>query len=134
MLEQATTVEPELAGENLQQDEQMQLHEGHREPPAAGLKREAERGEFQDQEERPGKISQLAAQSSASELGPSSPTQSTWVCRSVGEAVPHELRCPISWLIMEDPVRTVDGQVYDHPSIEEWFMQGKTTSPMTNLI
>jgi hypothetical protein len=55
--EQATVVGPELAGENFQQDEQMQLDEGHSEPPAAGLKREAEREEFQDQEERPSKIS-----------------------------------------------------------------------------
>ena len=34
--------------------------------------------------------------------------------------------------VMEDPVNTVDGQTYERYAIQDWFNQGKTTSPMTN--
>jgi hypothetical protein len=129
----ATEKGTELTSENLRQDEQM--HEGHRERPATCLKRQAQQIELPNLEgEHPSKKHSGAAQPLASEISSCAPARAAWVWRSVGDAIPHELRCPISWLVMEDPVRTVDGQLYDRPSIEEWFKKGKTTSPMTNVI
>ena len=45
--------------------------------------------------------------------------------------------CPISYDIMEDPVRTVDGQIYDRAAITSWFEKRRNerkplTSPLTN--
>ncbi|CAE8605714.1 unnamed protein product, partial [Polarella glacialis] len=48
-----------------------------------------------------------------------------------GRVIPQCFRCPIS---QEDPVITVDGHTYERQGIEEWFHQGRRTSPLTNLI
>lgn len=48
------------------------------------------------------------------------------------DTIPHHFFCPISQDIMQDPVKTVDGHVYDRPSIERWF-QTAHTSPLTGL-
>jgi len=45
---------------------------------------------------------------------------------------PDEFLCPISYDMMEDPVRAQDGFVYDRKSIERWFVSSNR-SPMTNL-
>ncbi|KAF2730390.1 U-box-domain-containing protein [Polyplosphaeria fusca] len=47
--------------------------------------------------------------------------------------VPPEYRCPISTELMEDPVTTIDGFVYERKNIERWF-QTHETSPCTNLV
>lgn len=48
--------------------------------------------------------------------------------------VPKEYFCPISGLIMIDPVNTVDGQTYEREEIERWLIiDGKDTSPLTGL-
>merc|ERR1719401_1340047 len=54
------------------------------------------------------------------------------------QPVPENFLCPISTSIMEDPVATVDGAVYERAYIEQWFRscrQGRReiTSPATNL-
>ena len=41
--------------------------------------------------------------------------------------------CPISQEIMIDPVMTSDGHTYDRQCIMQWFEQGNTRSPLTNL-
>ena len=46
--------------------------------------------------------------------------------------IPTSFKCPITHEVMEDPVRTVDGRVYERPAIEEWFRRGHETSPLTN--
>jgi len=45
---------------------------------------------------------------------------------------PAEFVDPISLEVMEDPVKTVDGQVYDRTQIETW-LKVKLISPLTNL-
>ncbi len=35
--------------------------------------------------------------------------------------VPHEFLCPITHLIMVDPVSAEDGQTYEREAIEKWF-------------
>ncbi|CAE8723234.1 unnamed protein product, partial [Polarella glacialis] len=50
-----------------------------------------------------------------------------------GRIIPPCFRCPISQDVMKDPVITVDGHTYERKSIEEWFNQGRRTSPLTNL-
>ncbi|KAM3414997.1 hypothetical protein BST61_g10134 [Cercospora zeina] len=47
-------------------------------------------------------------------------------------SVPDELRCPISYGLLEDPVTAVDGFTYSRPAIEQWF-RIRTSSPMTGL-
>ncbi|PIA90444.1 putative bifunctional E2/E3 enzyme [Cercospora beticola] len=47
-------------------------------------------------------------------------------------SVPHELRCPISYALLEDPVQAVDGFTYSRSAIEQWFGV-RTSSPMTGL-
>lgn len=47
--------------------------------------------------------------------------------------LPHELLCPISGEIMEDPVKTSDGFTYDRKNIERWFHRN-STSPLTNVV
>lgn len=49
-------------------------------------------------------------------------------------APPDELICPIGLSIMRNPVKTVDGMIYDHANISKWFDEGKQTSPKTGLI
>ncbi|XP_076241423.1 uncharacterized protein LOC143183650 isoform X2 [Calliopsis andreniformis] len=46
--------------------------------------------------------------------------------------VPHEFLCPITREIMKEPVRCSDGFTYERGAINEWFLCGKFTSPMTN--
>ena len=46
--------------------------------------------------------------------------------------VPPEFCCPISQMIMKDPVKTIDNQTYDKTQIERWFTINNT-SPLTGL-
>uniref|UniRef100_A0A0C9RPS9 WDSUB1_0 protein n=1 Tax=Fopius arisanus TaxID=64838 RepID=A0A0C9RPS9_9HYME len=46
--------------------------------------------------------------------------------------VPHEFLCPITHEIMREPVQCSDGFIYEKAAINEWFLCGKYTSPMTN--
>jgi hypothetical protein len=50
---------------------------------------------------------------------------------------PPDFLCPIAQTLMVDPVRTVDGNVYDRSALLEWFATFKQgtapTSPLTNL-
>lgn len=56
-----------------------------------------------------------------------------WECKEwVDISVPNECYCPITRMLMSDPVKTADGFTYDRESIEEW-LQAHATSPMTNL-
>lgn len=55
------------------------------------------------------------------------------------EEVPNEFLCPISGVIMTDPVRITDGteQAYERSAIEKWFKEKRDsdqplTSPLTN--
>ena len=47
--------------------------------------------------------------------------------------VPHELRCPITCDLFEDPVLAPDGFNYERAHIEKWF-QDHHTSPKTNAV
>ena len=44
----------------------------------------------------------------------------------------NEFACPISMMLMSDPVVAMDGHTYDRNSIVTWF-ETKHTSPMTGL-
>lgn len=46
---------------------------------------------------------------------------------------PTSFKCPLTHDILEDPVATADGQVYERACIEEWFRQGNLTSPLTSM-
>ncbi|XP_043472467.1 WD repeat, SAM and U-box domain-containing protein 1-like isoform X1 [Leptopilina heterotoma] len=46
--------------------------------------------------------------------------------------IPHEFFCPITHEIMKEPVQCSDGYTYERAAINEWFLCGKFTSPMTN--
>lgn len=46
--------------------------------------------------------------------------------------IPHEFLCPITHEIMREPVQCSDGFTYERAAINEWFLCGKYTSPMTN--
>ena len=46
--------------------------------------------------------------------------------------VPNHFNCPILQDIMKNPVKTVDGHIYDHSAIQHWFTYN-TTSPLTGL-
>lgn len=48
------------------------------------------------------------------------------------DETPIEFMCPISQMIMIDPVKTSDDKTYDRRSIEKWF-NIKRTSPLTGL-
>ena len=41
--------------------------------------------------------------------------------------------CPITQGVMTDPVVALDGHTYERRAIEQWFSQGRLTSPVTNL-
>ena len=47
------------------------------------------------------------------------------------EKIPEEYYCPITHLVMADPVSTEDGHTYEREAIEEW-LQKNNTSPLTN--
>ncbi|XP_017890278.1 WD repeat, SAM and U-box domain-containing protein 1-like [Ceratina calcarata] len=46
--------------------------------------------------------------------------------------IPHEFLCPITHEVMREPVQCSDGFTYEKAAINEWFLCGKYTSPMTN--
>ena len=46
--------------------------------------------------------------------------------------VPHHFFCPITQDVMQDPVKTIDGMVYDRPAIERWFTIS-SKSPLTGV-
>jgi len=46
---------------------------------------------------------------------------------------PTSFKCPLTHDILEDPVATADGQVYERACIEEWFRRGNLTSPLTSM-
>ncbi|XP_053982976.1 WD repeat, SAM and U-box domain-containing protein 1-like isoform X1 [Hylaeus volcanicus] len=46
--------------------------------------------------------------------------------------IPHEFLCPITHEMMKEPVQCSDGFTYERAAINEWFLCGKYTSPMTN--
>ncbi|XP_067004691.2 WD repeat, SAM and U-box domain-containing protein 1 isoform X2 [Anabrus simplex] len=46
--------------------------------------------------------------------------------------IPHEFLCPITHEVMLDPVICADGFTYERAAINEWFLSGRFTSPMTN--
>ncbi|GJQ86807.1 hypothetical protein Trydic_g5595 [Trypoxylus dichotomus] len=48
--------------------------------------------------------------------------------------VPIDFLCPITHEIMREPVIVSDGFTYERRAITEWFMSGKFTSPMTNMV
>ena len=45
--------------------------------------------------------------------------------------IPTSFLCPITLDLMQDPVITCDGHIYERTSIERWFRSGKRTSPTT---
>ena len=48
------------------------------------------------------------------------------------DSVPGMFLCPVSRELMSDPVVLVEtGQIYDRPSIQEWFRMGNNTCPLT---
>jgi len=47
--------------------------------------------------------------------------------------IPDSFLCPILHEVMQDPVATVDGHVYERRAIEHWFNLRHRTSPKTNL-
>lgn len=49
------------------------------------------------------------------------------------DKLPSEFLCPITLNIMKEPVLCADGHTYEKAAITEWFVAGKTSSPMTNL-
>jgi hypothetical protein len=46
--------------------------------------------------------------------------------------VPQEYFCPISQVVFEDPVKTVDGFTFDRKAIERWY-RIRNSSPLTGL-
>jgi len=46
--------------------------------------------------------------------------------------IPNSFLCPITQLIMQDPVILVDGHTYEKEAIQRWFASGHSTSPLTN--
>ncbi|XP_011630777.1 WD repeat, SAM and U-box domain-containing protein 1-like isoform X1 [Pogonomyrmex barbatus] len=55
------------------------------------------------------------------------------ITESIDESeIPHEFLCPITHEIMKEPVQCSDGFTYERAAINEWFLCGKYTSPMTN--
>jgi hypothetical protein len=53
-------------------------------------------------------------------------------------AVPEGLSCPITGLLLNDPVVCCDGHTYERAAISRWFAQRRSqglelTSPLTNV-
>jgi len=46
---------------------------------------------------------------------------------------PSEFICPITCVVMKNPVITADGHTYEEKAIKDWFAIGKKTSPVTGL-
>ncbi|XP_021955888.1 uncharacterized WD repeat-containing protein alr3466 isoform X2 [Folsomia candida] len=57
----------------------------------------------------------------------------TRLSKSMTIAAPVEFFCPITHDIMIEPVTTCDSHTYERQAITEWFLTGKTTSPLTNI-
>jgi hypothetical protein len=53
--------------------------------------------------------------------------------KSLTITAPIEFFCAITHEIMIEPVTTYDGHTYERTAITEWFLTGKTTSPLTNI-
>ena len=59
--------------------------------------------------------------------------------KEIAEKEAHDARvekaflCPITQGVMSDPVVALDGHTYERRAIEQWFSQGRLTSPVTNL-
>ena len=59
--------------------------------------------------------------------------------KEIAEKEAHAIRvekaflCPITQGVMADPVVATDGHTYERRAIEQWFSQGRLTSPVTNL-
>ena len=49
------------------------------------------------------------------------------------EDVPEDFFCPITSMIMTDPVTTVDGQTCERVAIATWLRPGRMTSPNTGV-
>merc|ERR1711998_246658 len=49
------------------------------------------------------------------------------------DGVPIRFFCAISHDFMRDPVKLSSGNIYDRPTILEWFSKGRATDPATNL-
>eukprot|EP00747_Dinoflagellata_sp_TGD_P107709 gnl/TRDRNA2_/TRDRNA2_170196_c0_seq1.p3 gnl/TRDRNA2_/TRDRNA2_170196_c0~~gnl/TRDRNA2_/TRDRNA2_170196_c0_seq1.p3 ORF type:complete len:103 (-),score=13.88 gnl/TRDRNA2_/TRDRNA2_170196_c0_seq1:18-326(-) len=45
--------------------------------------------------------------------------------------VPRSFLCPITGCLMEEPVATVDGHIFEHAAIKAWFDTGRCSSPVT---
>ena len=52
--------------------------------------------------------------------------------RPTSTDIPHEFICPITAIIIRDPVMTADGHTYERRDIEVW-LANKATSPETGL-
>lgn len=63
---------------------------------------------------------------------PLDPTRLATLLESSDLEVPPEFCCPISQMIMKDPVKTIDNQTYDREQIQRWFTI-RDTSPLTGL-
>jgi len=48
--------------------------------------------------------------------------------------IPAEFLCPLTRSLLEDPVATLDGNIFERKAIEEWFRSGNTSSPITDEI
>ena len=48
------------------------------------------------------------------------------------DAVPEAFMCPITQEQMVDPVVALDGHSYSRGAIQDWFRQGRLSSPLTN--
>jgi SOS-response transcriptional repressor LexA len=63
---------------------------------------------------------------------PLDPTRLAKLLESSDLEVPPEFCCPISQMIMKDPVKTIDNQTYDREQIQRWFTMSDT-SPLTGI-
>lgn len=49
--------------------------------------------------------------------------------------VPVDLRCPITYQLLRDPVILADsGQTYERAAIEEWLSRGNMRDPITGVL
>ena len=56
----------------------------------------------------------------------------TAVNHSVSSYIPKDFCCPLALNLMRDPVVASDGQTYERSSIENWFKEGHTESPLND--
>lgn len=47
--------------------------------------------------------------------------------------IPRGLECPITRVLMQNPVIAADGHSYEEKAIREWFNRGNNKSPVTGL-